>query len=225
MADTYNNKIKLVSPRTKSAVTFLGTGGRGLRDGDAPLFDEPGGLSVADGKLYIADTNNHVIRVADLKTKKVSTLELKGIDKLVARVPEDQLAGETVRLQAQRLAPGEGQLILSLKLPDGYKLNTEAPSYVIFSVDGAAVRLDGAKSKIKIPNPRFPLTVPLKVTEGVPRTEGEAKVRVTLVLYYCQAQKEGLCYFKEARIEAPIKASQGAGASDLKIMYDLQPGP
>ena len=43
----------------------------------APLFNEPGGLSLASGKLYIADTNNHVVRVADLRTKQVSTLELK----------------------------------------------------------------------------------------------------------------------------------------------------
>ena len=37
------------------------------------LFHEPGGLSYADGKLYVADTNAHRIRVVDLKRKAVST--------------------------------------------------------------------------------------------------------------------------------------------------------
>ena len=32
-----------------------------------------------DGKLYVADTNNHAVRVADLETGEVSTLELRGL--------------------------------------------------------------------------------------------------------------------------------------------------
>ncbi len=77
VADTYNNKIKRIDPKTKKAETFLGTGEPGLRDGAEARFDEPGGLSIAGGKLYIADTNNHAIRVADLETKTVSTLKLR----------------------------------------------------------------------------------------------------------------------------------------------------
>ena len=81
LADTYNNKIKKVLPLTRSVLTFLGTGEAGHRDGDGgqALFHEPGDVSVAAGKLYIADTNNHAIRVADLKTGEVSTLELRGL--------------------------------------------------------------------------------------------------------------------------------------------------
>ncbi len=81
IADTYNNKIKKVFPHTRSVVTFLGAGEPGYRDGEGSqaLFHEPGDVSVAAGKLYIADTNNHAIRVADLDTGVVSTLELKGL--------------------------------------------------------------------------------------------------------------------------------------------------
>ncbi len=45
-----------------------------------PLFSEPGGICYADGKLYVADTNAHRIRVVDLKTKAVSTLKLQGVE-------------------------------------------------------------------------------------------------------------------------------------------------
>ena len=81
VADTYNHKIKRVLPATRSAFTFLGTGEAGHRDGpaDQALFSEPSGLSIASGKIYIADTNNHQIRVADLESGEVSTLELKGL--------------------------------------------------------------------------------------------------------------------------------------------------
>ena len=81
IADTYNNKIKRVLPQTRGGFTLLGTGEAGYRDGpgDQALFHEPGDVSIAAGKLYIADTNNHVIRVADLATREVSTLELRGL--------------------------------------------------------------------------------------------------------------------------------------------------
>ena len=45
-----------------------------------PVFSEPAGISYANGKLYVADTNAHRIRVVDLKSKAVSTLTLSGVD-------------------------------------------------------------------------------------------------------------------------------------------------
>lgn len=84
VADTYNNKIKTVNPATNEAATFLGTGKAGLRDGTDPLFNEPSGLSIAAGRLYIADINNHAIRIADLATGQVSTLVLVDPNGLLA---------------------------------------------------------------------------------------------------------------------------------------------
>jgi hypothetical protein len=81
VADTYNHKIKRVLPATRSAFTLLGAGEPGHRDGPGSQaqFSEPSGLSIAGGKIYIADTNNHVIRVADLETGDVATLEVTGL--------------------------------------------------------------------------------------------------------------------------------------------------
>ena len=42
----------------------------------AAAFYEPGGLSVADGRIYVADTNNHAVRVIDIATGAVSTLNV-----------------------------------------------------------------------------------------------------------------------------------------------------
>jgi outer membrane protein assembly factor BamB len=81
VADTYNHKIKRVLPATRSAFTLLGTGQAGHRDrpGLQAQFAEPSGLSIAGGKLYIADTNNHQIRVADLGSGQVATVEIRGV--------------------------------------------------------------------------------------------------------------------------------------------------
>ncbi len=39
-------------------------------------FYHPGGLSVAGNQLFVADTNNHKIRVVNLTTKATKTLSL-----------------------------------------------------------------------------------------------------------------------------------------------------
>jgi sugar lactone lactonase YvrE len=76
VADTYNHKIKIVDPEKKSLETFLGTGKPGWGSETHPQFYEPGGLTVAGNKLYVADTNNNAIRAVDLKTKRVTTLQV-----------------------------------------------------------------------------------------------------------------------------------------------------
>jgi DNA-binding beta-propeller fold protein YncE len=78
VADTYNHKIKRLATDTLTMVTLAGTGERGAGDGpvESASFYEPGGISVTDDSIYVADTNNHVVRVIDLDTETVSTLDV-----------------------------------------------------------------------------------------------------------------------------------------------------
>lgn len=79
IADSYNHKIKTLDPKTGTVKTIIGSGKAGTSDGPfatAELY-EPEGLAFGEGKLYIADTNNHLIRVADIANKVVKTLDLK----------------------------------------------------------------------------------------------------------------------------------------------------
>ena len=76
IADTYNNKIKELNPDTRRVTAFAGTGKDGNSDGEKASFDEPGGITYAENKIYIADTNNHLIRVVDTTTQETSTLEI-----------------------------------------------------------------------------------------------------------------------------------------------------
>lgn len=81
IADTYNHKIKRLDPETGECRSWLGSGEAAHRDGEAGVaaFAEPCGVTVARGRLFIADTNNHAIRVADLATGAVETLTLRGL--------------------------------------------------------------------------------------------------------------------------------------------------
>jgi thiol-disulfide isomerase/thioredoxin len=78
VADTYNHKIKMVDAKTGETKTIAGTGKRGDSD-DPPEFHEPAGLAYANGKLYIADTNNHKLRTLDLASGTVVTLAIAGL--------------------------------------------------------------------------------------------------------------------------------------------------
>jgi sugar lactone lactonase YvrE len=83
VADTYNSKIKRLDPRTRTVTSWLGAAERGRADGagaDAH-FNEPEGVSIAGNRLYIADTNNHAIRVVDLDDPegRVTTLDLRDL--------------------------------------------------------------------------------------------------------------------------------------------------
>ncbi len=82
VADTYNDRIKRVDPATRRSDVFVGSGKAGHEDGDAGAarFWGPQGVAVADGRLYVADTNNHAVRVVGLDnvTPVVRTLEIVG---------------------------------------------------------------------------------------------------------------------------------------------------
>ena len=79
VADSYNHRIKRLDPESRRVESWLGNGVPELVDGsDADVsFDEPSGLGIAGTVLYIADTNNHAIRIADLETGSVSTLDIR----------------------------------------------------------------------------------------------------------------------------------------------------
>jgi DNA-binding beta-propeller fold protein YncE len=81
VADTYNHKLRRLDPTTRDLTTFAGGGVSGSQDGpvSAARFAEPSGLSEARGRLYVADTNNHAIRVVALADGAVSTLTIPGL--------------------------------------------------------------------------------------------------------------------------------------------------
>jgi thiol-disulfide isomerase/thioredoxin len=75
VADTYNSKIKTIDA-AGNVTTFLGGP---TTDGKDTVFNEPAGLNFLGDTLYVADTNAHRIRVVNMKTKEIKTLELKDV--------------------------------------------------------------------------------------------------------------------------------------------------
>ncbi|MDW8106898.1 MAG: thioredoxin-like domain-containing protein [Armatimonadota bacterium] len=209
VADTYNNKIKRLDPRTRRIETFLGTGAAGARDGDNPTFDEPGGISYANGKLYIADTNNHLIRVADLKTKRVETLQLRGLE--AAKPPALHRQPVSKTLEPILVGTEAPTLHLRLRLPEGHKLNPNAQSQVRVAGQGATVQ---GKAEAVLPLRTLDTTLPLQLAAE------RATLDLHLLVYHCRAGHEGLCYFYEARLSVPLQRAGNAQQAAIEVVVD-----
>ena len=78
VSDSGNNRVLGINTNTNKVELTIGNGERGCANGSfsSSRFDWPQGLAFDSNKnlLYIADTFNDLIRVADLNTKEVSTL-------------------------------------------------------------------------------------------------------------------------------------------------------
>jgi DNA-binding beta-propeller fold protein YncE len=81
VADTYNHKVRVLDPRTRRVRTLAGDGTPGNADGRGARarFSEPGGITAGGGRLFVADTNNHAVRIIEIATGDVTTLPLAGL--------------------------------------------------------------------------------------------------------------------------------------------------
>lgn len=206
VADTYNHKIKELQIRQRESRTYAGTRERGVRDGDRrqARFNEPGGISSTAKELFVADTNNHLIRRIDLASGAVSTLELKGLEKLNQHVAR-KFRGRPVEAARQTVAPGAGSLALSFRLPEGYKYNQGAPFYFGWkSSDEKALRLTAKETARSLNEPKFPLEIPFEAKAG------ESNLTVEAIIYFCNDQQEKVCLVDRLKINVPIEVKAGA---------------
>jgi DNA-binding beta-propeller fold protein YncE len=83
VADTYNSAIRVIDLKTSQVYTLVGKADKNtvcLPDDakcDVLALYEPSDVKWYDDKLYIADTNNHLVRVFDLQTNALGTLDLR----------------------------------------------------------------------------------------------------------------------------------------------------
>src|SRR6266850_3436704 len=193
IADTYNHKIKLLDPGARYVKSFAGAGKPGQADGAKASFYEPGGLAVAGDKLYVADTNNHAIRVVDLKTKETKTLPINGLHPPAATegAANSDAApnAEEIKLPLQKVRAGEAALLINVDLPAGYHLNPTAPQHYKISIENGAKSLvigeqDASRST---KGSQLPIRVPVKTTEGA------AEVHASFTFVYCREDNTGTC--------------------------------
>ncbi len=224
VADTYNNKIKRIDPMTRESVTYAGTGDEGLADGENAQFYEPGGIDYANGKLYIADTNNHAIRVVDMESQTVSTVEFTNADRLLAPAPDAALEpsfveGEgdvVVSLPPETVQAGDGTLVIDVTMPEGYKLNNLAPFTAIWP-DDAHVQIPAESREIRIVLPDLPLEIPVTFVEG------QTELALDLAVYWCEGVNQTLCFVDRAKLVMPLSVVPAYDNHTARFTRELVP--
>lgn len=204
IADSYNHKIKTLDPATGEVKTLIGVGHPGQADGpfeEAELF-EPEGVIAHEGRLYIADTNNHLIRVADLAAGRLDTLMLRGLERLQ---PPRLAETRPVDLQYDPLLvmPGQMTLYLDIELPEGYKLNPEAPVMLRVEQNGNETL-----------HTFEPDQVPMLTLE----INHDQALTFDLTLYYCETEEERLCLIHSARFVLPFETAE-TGPPMVRVPY------
>ena len=207
LADTYNHKIKILNPANRTVKTFLGSGKPGQGDGTDAQFYEPGGISLADGKLFVADTNNHAVRVADLKTKTVSTLKIEGLTP--PKMPDNQTENfspnqKEFTADPQTVSANRNiKLYFTVKLPAGFHLNANAPNRFEISGDDEFFETENRAKKFNA----LPLSIPVQILK-----KGETKLKAKLTIFYCREDNTGECLIKTLVWRIPLKISNDKNA-------------
>lgn len=217
IVDTYNHRIKQIDTATQVTTTLFGVG-PGFRDGSAEVaqFHEPGGISYANGRLYVADTNNHAIRIIDLAQMQVSTLSFPNVERLLTDAPViviggNQTQGAVRLLEARTVPSGETTLTLTFTLPSGYKLNPLAPSSLTLTSSNP----QAAQAALEHPVTGTTVTIPLLLAEG------EADLTLALTLFYCEEAQEQLCLLDMTTLLLPLRVAADAAPSELEVRHDV----
>ncbi|XP_076678461.1 NHL repeat-containing protein 2 isoform X2 [Andrena cerasifolii] len=201
IADTYNHKIKRIDVTTGCCKTLYGNG----KPNERFSFDEPSGIAIGSSGpdlLYVADTNNHVVKVIDTNAETIDTLPI--------RPPIIEMDGSSWRNDAISFDTtisdkgGELNVTFDVTFADSdLKLNANAPqTWTLKELTAntwvATSRRGGLESPLSI-----------QVSEG----DGTHEVRVTLDVVACKTtecvpKKLPILYRVHQRTNAPDIVSE-----------------
>jgi len=191
IADSYNHSIRLLAAAGQLS-NFIGHGVRGNKDGAFATaeFNEPNDILLIGKKLYIADTNNNAIRVADLDTKMVSTLNVSEPKRSSAPELSQQLPNAEI---SEADIAADQAIDLTIALQKDWHINKAAPSALaIFDAQKKPVASFG-KEALQQPSVALPALA-----------KGDYRLQATL--YYCADKTGAQCLLKSFDIALHAKA-------------------
>ena len=232
VADTYNHRLKLVDHESRTVKAFAGSGKRGARDGKEfeAEFSEPSGLAAhPDGKrIYVADTNNHQIRLLDLESLEVTTLKLQGVPRAAASVPPRSLrladlpGTQTIKTETLKLKPGgDGEIKLRLTLPAEHHYTKEAGSaWQVLAEEAPPVQVEEAQARGQLVKDTEEITIPVKGKSFKGSAKAfEGSVKLEALAYFCK--ENGACLLGAIVFEIPVEIGEGGRAS-VELSYTFE---
>src|SRR5262249_5924412 len=119
-----------------------------------------------------------------------------------------------------KAADGKLTLAVQLKLPEGWKINTEAPMAYLVEAEGQSGPIDreaiGQVVKLKERTAEFEIRVPVKGSGS-----GD-KLKVSLIYYYCQTKEPGLCKVGSVIWTVPVELAADAKEATVPLPYKIE---
>ena len=173
---------------------------------------------ITNNFISVADTNNHAIRVVDLRTKETATLQLKGLQPPALKEDETTTeAGpnaEEITLPPQKLRASDSALVINVDLPPGYHLNPAAPQRYAISIKQGTN--ESKTPPVNANQAGKGVSLPLRVPLGV--TAGAATVRASFTFVYCRDDNTGVCRIKSVQWQAPVEVvNDGNATNEIKV--------
>ncbi|MEW6057770.1 MAG: thioredoxin-like domain-containing protein [Bdellovibrionota bacterium] len=212
IADSYNHAVRRYDVLARKIVTVTGTNVSGYRDGSLKeaRFHEPAGLVLVGSKLYVADTNNHLIRVVDPLKGHVRTLEIHFEATKSERPELSKFLPHLKPSQEQLKVQAKAQVKVKLVFQGQKKLNDKAPSWLALFEKTAEGKFQHIKSYRRDDFKN-------KNTVELPALKPSLQYRLQGTFYYCEPGRESLCFIQSHdQLFAP--ANQGSS----EIVFQLE---
>lgn len=153
IADTGHNRI-LLADFDGRVTDVIGSGAAGSRDGrfEEAEFDHPQGVLRAGGVLYVADTENHLVRRVDVAARRVETIA--GTGRQGGRIAGSAPALETPLNSPWDLAVDGSQLYLAMAgAHQIWTLDLERRTVSLLAGDGRENIRDGSLGSAQFAQP------------------------------------------------------------------------
>ncbi len=205
VADTYNHKVKLIDLEIGSVHTLVGTGESGYADGPGrhAMLSEPNDVALLDGNLYIADTNNHQVRLFDPAKDELFTFRFTNEHVLYPRT-KGAFKGSRHVLPPIEVGPEATSGRISLEPPEGHLWNPDAPHYLAVLADDDWLEVGDVPEVDASWDVEFPLSV---------SGEGTTNLRLQVVAYFCEEEVPEFCRFVAVELVLPVSVSDDGGRS------------
>ena len=171
-------------------------------------------LSPDGEKLYVCDTNNHEIKSVDLKTLETSRI------KIFERFSSDDgdvlsCGGDVIRVEVDPSAV-EAQILVKLLIPDGSKLNSDAPNSWTASISGNDWSFENGSKRGDIFKPDFVI----KMQREGKEMRREETLNLLFCIFLCKSDS-GICYVVKKSANLVVLPTKNADARPCVLNLDL----
>jgi DNA-binding beta-propeller fold protein YncE len=207
IADTLNHKIKVFDLKKKIVSTLAGSGKQGSLNSNLKesTFHEPSSVYLYGSELFVADTNNHCIRIINLNTNKVSTFYIRMEPDLVME-NKKKIAPLKDSFPHKSIFITPDILALKLKIAISKKYVWDPNGGFYFKIQSSNPDVLDFKNNHTMVFENF-----TGQTEFFPnqKKEGSTEITINSIIYFCSKTNLSLCYYKKFKTTSIVKIIPG----------------